>query len=78
MKTLWLHENCSRSWTAKVVSSMANKADVGTKVFLVARLSALRAACGIVVLGEPTCEPIDERNRRLNDVRFGDCLTNSL
>ena len=29
-------------------------------VLLVARLSALRTACGIVVPGEPMCETVDE------------------
>ena len=56
-----------RGLQIKAVSSKANKADLGTKVLVVARLNALRAACGIVVLGEPTCELVDE-----------DCLANSL
>ena len=55
--------NCSRSWTTiqfKSVSSMAHKADWGTKVLLLAMLNSLRATCGIVVLGEPAREPFDE------------------
>ena len=52
---------CSRSGLQiEAVSSMPNKADSETNVLLVARLSALKAACGLVVLEEPTCETIDD------------------
>ena len=36
------------------------KADLATEVLPVARLNSLRAAYGLVVLGGPTCETIDE------------------
>ena len=55
VKTLRLQEIVrDRGLQINAVSSKANKADLGAKV------SALRAACGIVVLGELTCETIDE------------------
>ena len=60
--TLWLGDIVrDRGLQFEVVSSKANKADyLGTKVPPVARLNAVRAACGIVVPGEPACEPVDE------------------
>ena len=49
-KTLWLQEIVrDRGLQNKAVSSKANT-----------RLNALRAACGIVVPGEPACEHVDE------------------
>ena len=61
VERLWLHQVVrERGLQIKSVSSKVNKADMWTKVVLVARLNVLRAACGIVVPGHPTCEPIDE------------------
>ena len=52
VKTSWLQEVVrERGLQIKSISSKANKADFGTRVVSVARLNALRAACGIVVLG---------------------------
>ena len=55
-----------RGLQIKSVSSKAKHEDLGTKVLPVAKLNALQAACGIVVFGEPACEPINE-GERLND-----------
>ena len=61
MKTLWLQDIVrDRGLQIKSVSSKANSADLWTKAPPVVRLNALRAACGIVVPGEPACEPVDE------------------
>ena len=50
VKTLWLQELVrDPGLHIKAVSSKAKKADSGTKILLVARLNALRAACGIMV-----------------------------
>ena len=57
--------SCSRAWAGDPVGIFevrrrTRPADMWTKVVLVARLNVLRAACGILVPGHPTCEPIDE------------------
>ena len=62
-KTLWLQEVVhERGLQIKSISSKANKADLGTTVLLVARLNALRAACGIVVPGGMLSESAEDEN----------------
>ena len=63
VKTLWLQEVVSEKRSQiKSNSSKANSADLGTKVLLVARLNALRAAYGIVVLGGTWNESVVDEN----------------
>ena len=53
VKTLWLQEAVREiGLQIKSIASKGNKADLGTKVLPVARLSTLRGACGIEAAGE--------------------------
>ena len=63
VQTFWLQEVVrGRGLQIKSISSKASKADFGTKVFLLATLSALRAPCGIVVLGGMLSENLEDEN----------------
>ena len=53
VKMSWLQEVVRETGLQiKSIASKGNKADLGTKVLLVARLNTLRRACGVVVPGE--------------------------
>ena len=59
----WLQEVLrERGLQIKSKSSKANTADLGTKVLPVARLNALRVACGIGVLGGRLTESVEDEN----------------
>ena len=59
---------CSREGLQiKSIASKANKADLGTKVLPVARLNALRGACGIVVPGEMSRDAVESENELYPD-----------
>ena len=63
VKTLWLQEVVrEKGLQINSIASEANKGDLGTKVFPVARLNALRAACGIVVPGGTRNESVEDEN----------------
>ena len=63
MKTLWLQEVVrERGLQVKSISWKAIKADLRTKVLPVARLNALRAACGIVVPGAVSNDTVEDEN----------------
>ena len=59
VKTLWL-QDIVRDRGLQIKSVSSTSAELWTKAPPVVRLNALRAACGIVIPGEPACEPIDE------------------
>ena len=67
-KTLWPQEVVrERGLQIKSIASKANKADLGTKVLPVARLNALRGACGIVVPGELSKDAVESENELYPD-----------
>ena len=64
VKTLWLQEVVREMGIQiKSISSKANKADLGATALPVARLNALRAACGTVV----PCGMMNESGADEND-----------
>ena len=68
VKTLWLQEVVRETrLQIKSIASKANKADLGTKVLQVARLNALRGACGIVVSGEMSKDAVESENELYPD-----------
>ena len=68
VKTPWLQEVVRETGLqTKLIASKANKADLGTKVLPVARLSALRGACGIVVPGELSRDVVESENELYPD-----------
>ena len=63
VKTLGLQEVVrERRLQIKSISSKGNKPDLGPKVFPVARLNALPAACSIVVPGGLLSENVEDEN----------------
>ena len=68
VKTLWSQEVVrERGLQIKSIASKANKADLGTKVLPVARLNALRGACGIVVPREMSKDAVESENELYPD-----------